>query len=185
MNDLQRKYIEKVRPQLMKEFGYGNVMAAPKIGKVSINVGLSRASREQNFKESVVRDLKAITGQAPVITKAKKAVAGFKIRENQEVGATVTLRGAKMWDFVYKLISTSLPRIKDFQGISEKCFDKQGNLSIGVKEHLIFPEISPDDVSTIMGLQVNVATTAKSQQEGKRFLKLIGFPINIAEDQKS
>ena len=161
----------------MKEFGYVNLHAVPGIEKVSINIGLSRAEGDQNFKKDAINDIKAITGQAPVATKAKKAISGFKIREGQDVGLVVTLRNGRMWDFLYKLISSTIPRIKDFQGIDRKNFDRQGNLSLGIKEQLIFPEISPDDVSTIMGLQVNIATTSNNKDEGIRLFKLLGFPI--------
>lgn len=177
MNDLQKKYIKEVKPQMMKEFGYGNPMVVPEIEKVSINIGLSRAANDQNFTKDAMNDLKAITGQAPVASKAKKAISGFKTRQGQDVGLMVTLRNGKMWDFVYKLISATIPRIKDFQGIDQKSFDEQGNLSIGIKEQLIFPEVSPDDITTIMGLQVNITTTANSKEEGMKMLKLLGFPI--------
>lgn len=177
MNKLQKKYIEEVKPQMMKEFDFENLMAVPMIEKVSINVGLSRAESDPNFKKDVVSDVKMITGQAPVSSKAKKAISGFKIREGQEIGTMVTLRNGMMWDFIYKLISATIPRIKDFQGLDQKSFDKQGNLSIGIKEQLIFPEISPDDVSTIFGLQVNIVTTTQNREEGMKMFKLLGFPI--------
>ena len=177
MNDLQKKYIKEVKPQMMKEFGYGNPMVVPEIKKVSVNIGLSRAANDQNFTKDVMKDLKAITGQMPVASKAKKAISGFKIRQGQDIGLMVTLRNGRMWDFVYKFISATIPRIKDFQGIDQKSFDKQGNLSVGIKEQLIFPEISPDDITTIMGLQVNIATTSSNKKEGMRMFKLLGFPI--------
>ncbi len=177
MNDLQKKYIKEVKPQMMKEFGYGNLMVVPTVEKISVNVGLSRAINDQNFTKDVTNDLRAITGQAPVASKAKKAISGFKTRQGQDVGLMVTLRNDRMWDFLYKLISATIPRIKDFQGIDQKSFDKQGNLSIGIKEQLIFPEISPDDITTIMGLQVNITTTADNKKEGMKMLKLLGFPI--------
>lgn len=181
MNKLQKKFIDKVRPQMMKEFGFNNPMAVPVIEKVSVNVGLSRAESDPSFKKEAISDLKMITGQSPVAAKAKKAISGFQIREGQEVGTAVTLRNRRMWDFIYKLISATIPRIKDFQGIERKSFDRQGNLSIGIKEQLIFPEISPDDVSTIFGLQVNIVTTAKNREEGMKMFKLLGFPIKDEE----
>lgn len=177
MNSLQQKYNKQVAPQLAKEFGYKNVMAIPKISKVSVNVGLSRASKDQNFTADVVADIKQILGQAPQKTTAKKAIAGFKIRQNQEVGVAATLRGRRMWDFLERLISAALPRIRDFQGIDQKNFDKQGNLNYAIREQLVFPEISNDDIRTIFGFQVNVNTTAKTKEEGIRLLKLLGFPI--------
>ncbi len=182
MNKLEEKFNQEVLPQLMKEFGYKNQMEAPGIDKVSINVGLSRAVRgEQNFTQDVVHDLKLITGQAPVITQAKKAIAGFKIRAGQEVGALVTLRGTRKWDFVYRLLSVTIPRIRDFQGIKPSNFDGQGNLSLGIKEQLFFLEISPDEVNSIFSLQVNLATGTKTKEEGVRMFQLLGFPFEKVE----
>jgi len=177
MNSLRKKFIEEVRPALMREYGYTNVMQAPAIEKVSINVGLSRAADNKEFIEDVRKDLRMIAGQEPVITKAKKSIAGFKIRAGQSVGMKVTLRGEKMWDFIYRLISASLPRIKDFQGLDIKGFDNKGNFSIGVKEHLIFPEISTDDLKMIFGFQINITVKAGNREEGVEMLRLLGFPI--------
>lgn len=178
MNNLKQQFNKTICKQLMQELGIKNIMAAPKLEKVSINVGTSRAVKgEQGFLDDVIRDLKLIAGQAPTKTQAKKAIAGFKIRENQDVGVTVTLRGQRMWDFAEKLIGVTIPRIKDFQGLNPKSFDRQGNLSIGIKEQLVFPEISPDDISTIFSLQVNVVNTAKTQEEGMKLCKALGFPI--------
>lgn len=176
-NVLEEKYIKEVIPALMKEFGYDNIMAVPKITKVSINVGLSKAVNNPNFKEDVVRDLRLITGQQPILTKARKAIAGFKIREGQEIGANVTLRGKRMWDFIEKFVAVTIPRMKDFQGIERKNFDNQGNLNYGIKEQLTFPEISTDDITTIFGLQVNVTSSANGRDEGIALFKLLGFPI--------
>ena len=177
MNALEKKYNDTVKTQMMEKFGYKSSMAVPALSKVTLNVGLSRAQKNSDFMDDVVKDIRLVTGQAPVFTKAKKAIAGFKIREGQNVGLAVTLRGKRMWDFVHKLIGATIPRIKDFQGIPQRNFDKQGNLGLGIKEQLIFPEISPDDVSTIFGLQINVSTTAKSKEEGLALLKFLGFPI--------
>ncbi len=177
MNNFQKKYNKQVRAKMMEEFGYKNVMAVPRIEKVAINVGLSRAEKNAQFIEDAQRDLKLITGQAPVKTKAKKAISGFKIRQGQNIGMVVTLRGKKMWDFLYRLVGASIPRTRDFQGIEKKSIDGQGNLGIGIKEHLIFPEISSDDIDTIFGMQVNVTTSAKTKEEGEKLLKLLGFPI--------
>ncbi len=176
-NVLEEKYIKEVAPKLMEKFGYDNVMAIPKITKVSINVGLSKAANNQNFKEDVIRDLRLITGQKPMLTKARKAIAGFKIRENQEVGVNVTLRGKRMWDFVNKLINATIPRMKDFQGIKRENFDNQGNFNYGIKEQLIFPEISTDDITTTFGLQVNITSSTSGRDEGIELFKLLGFPI--------
>lgn len=176
-NVLEEKYNSEVVPKLMKKFGYDNVMAVPKITKISVNVGLSRAASNPSFKEDVIRDLRMITGQKPMLAKARKAIAGFKIREQQEVGAFVTLRGKRMWDFVNKLVNATIPRMKDFQGIETRNFDGQGNLSYGIKEQLIFPEIQTDDITTIFGLQVNITSSTNGRDEGIELFRLLGFPI--------
>lgn len=177
MNQLQEKFNKKIVPQMVKEFGYKGAMAVPRPKKVSVNVGISKSRTDANFADQVANDLKIITGQQPVKTKAKKAVSGFKIRQGQEVGVAVTLRGKRMWDFIEKLISASIPRIRDFQGIEEKNFDQQGNLNYAIKEQIVFPEISHDDIQAIFGLQINVNTTARNKEEGVRLLKLLGFPV--------
>jgi len=177
MNNFQKKFIKEVQPKMMEEFGYQNKMAVPKIDKVTINVGLSAMTKNQNLLSDVTRDLKLISGQAPVVTKAKKAISGFKTRQGQDVGIMITLRGKKMWDFLCRFVSAAIPRTKDFQGIDQKNFDGQGNLSMGIKEQLIFPEIYSDDVDTIFGLQVNITTTGKNKKEGIKLFRLLGFPI--------
>lgn len=177
MNNLQKKFKKEVAAEMKKKFGYKSVMAVPSLEKVSINVGLSKAATNPDFADDVIKDIRQITGQAPIKTKARQAVAGFKIREGQTVGVSVTLRGQKMWDFVEKLVSAAVPRIRDFQGIEKKNFDNQGNLNYPIKEQLVFPEISNDDVRTIFGLQVNIKNTAKNKEEGIELLKLLGFPI--------
>lgn len=177
MNNLQKKYIKEVIGQMEKQFGYKGSMAVPKIEKVSINVGLSRAAKDPNFMGDVEADMKQITGQCPVKTKSRKAISGFKIRQGQVVGIAATLRGKRMWDFVEKLIGAAIPRIRDFQGIEKKSFDGQGNLSYAIKEQLVFPEISHDEVKTIFGLQVNIKTSARTKEEGVWLLKLLGFPV--------
>jgi len=177
MNKLQKKFNKEVAPQMMKDFGYKNIMAVPKLEKVSINVGISRAATDSSFIEQVVNDLRVISGQQPVKAKAKKAISGFKIRQGQEVGVAVTLRGKRMWDFVERLISAAIPRIRDFQGIEKKNFDGQGNLNYAIKEQIVFPEISHDNIQAIFGLQVNIKTTTDNKKEGIEILKLLGFPI--------
>ena len=152
-------------------------MAVPKPQKVSINVGISKAKTDPNFADQVINDIRIITGQMPVRTKAKKAISGFKIRQGQEVGVMVTLRGKRMWDFIERLTSAAIPRIRDFQGIDKKNFDGQGNLNYAIREQIVFPEISHDDIQEIFGLQINLKNTAKSKEEGIRLLKLLGFPI--------
>lgn len=184
MNSIEKKYHKQVASQMKEKFDYQNVLAVPKIEKVAVSVGLSRAAADATFIENVKEDLRMITGQEPVFTKARLAIAGFKIRQGQEVGMTVTLRGRMMWDFLEKLVGATIPRIKDFQGIPAKAFDGQGNLSIGIKEQLVFPEISPDHVKTIFGLQVNVVTSAKTKKEGVELCRLLGFPIQTEQSNK-
>lgn len=171
------KYIQTVAQEMQKEFGYDNVMAIPKIQKVVVNVGIGKITKENEKIEEVFNAITMITGQRPVKTKAKKAIAGFKVREGQEVGIKVTLRGNRMWNFIDRLINATLPRTRDFQGISRKTVDSNGNLNLGIKEHMIFPEISPEKVRYIFGMQVTVTTTAKSQQEGLTLFKSLGFPL--------
>ena len=173
----KEKYIKTVQAEMKKKFGYKSVMAAPQIKKVIVNVGIGKIVKEGDKIEEVVNALTAITGQKPVKTKAKKAIAGFKTRAGMEVGVKVTLRGARMWQFIDRLVGATLPRTRDFQGITRKSVDKGGNISIGIKEHLIFPEILPEKVKYIFGLQVTISTTAHSQEEGLELFKLLGFPI--------
>ena len=177
MNDLQEKFNQKVRPALMKEFGYRNIMECPDIEKVSINVGLSQAKDDKEFIQGIKEDLTLIAGQVPVITKARKSIAGFKTRQGQPIGMKITLRGGKMWDFIYRLIGAALPRIKDFRGLSTKAYEEKGNFSIGIKEHLIFPEISTDNIRNIFSFQVNVTTKANDRREGIALLRALGFPL--------
>jgi large subunit ribosomal protein L5 len=181
--NLQEKYKKEVIPKMIGKFSYKNKMAVPKIGKVTINTGFGRlvsgkASDEQKkICEAILNDLNLISSQRAILTKAKKAVSAFKIRENQIIGAKVTLRKKRMYDFLERLIYIALPRSRDFQGIDEKSFDKKGNLTIGIKEHICFPEISPERVKNIFGLEITVVTNAKSKEEGLELLRLIGFPI--------
>jgi large subunit ribosomal protein L5 len=173
----KEKYTKTVASQMKKEFGYASAMEVPRIKKVVVNVGIGKMLKEADRVEEVVNSLQAITGQKPVKTKAKKAISGFKVREGQEVGVMVTLRGARMWQFIDRVVSATLPRTRDFQGINRKAVDSKGNLNIGIKEHTIFPEISPERVKHIFGLQVTVSTTANNQAEGLELFKLLGFPI--------
>jgi len=177
MNLLKKKYQTEVIPKMKEKFGYKNNFQVPRVEKVSINVGLSRALKEPNLKEEIEKALMLITGQKPVRTKAKKAISGFKIREGQEVGMKVTLRGERMWDFIQKMVAVAIPRVRDFRGIEKNLFDQKGNLSYPFREHLVFPEILSEEIGTIFGLQVNITTTAKDKEEGVELLKLLGFPI--------
>jgi len=179
MNTLtaKEKYLKDAAIQMKKEFGYSSAEQVPRIKKVVVNVGTGKMLKDTDRVEEVVSSLQAITGQKPVKTKAKKAIAGFKVREGQEVGVKVTLRGARMWHFIDRLVGATLPRTRDFQGVTRKSVDTKGNINIGIKEHTIFPEISPEKVRHTFGLQVTISTTAESQKEGLALFKLLGFPI--------
>jgi len=177
MERLKDRYKNKVIPQLKEEFGYKNTLAVPSLEKVVINVGLGRAISNPKIFEIVEEDLKLITGQKPVRTKARKSIAGFKLRKGMNIGLIVTLRGKRMYDFLDKLIHVVLPRVKDFRGIKNNAFDGQGNYSLGIAEHIVFPEIDYEKVSEIYSLGINIITTAKNDKEGKRLLELLGFPF--------
>lgn len=177
MNNLRKKYLKEILPELKKEFKKDNDWAVMKPLKVTVNVGLSRAIDNKEFKKEIIEDLKTITGQAPVLVKSRKSISGFKVREGQEIGTMVTLRGQKMWDFIERLVRITLPRTRDFRGIKRSCIDKNGNFSYGIKEQLVFPEISHDNIKSIFSLQVNVTTNGNSQEEGMRLFEMLGFPI--------
>ena len=176
-NRLKEKYENEVVKELMEEFGYKNVMQVPKLEKIVINVGLGEAKDNQNLLNSVKKELALITGQQPIESKAKKSVANFKPREGQAIGTKVTIRREKMYDFLDKLISISLPRVRDFRGINPNSFDGRGNYSLGIKEQLIFPEIKYDDVDFLHGMDITIVTTAKTDEEAKAFLELMGMPF--------
>ena len=177
MARLKDKYVAEVAPALMKKFEYKSVMQIPKIEKIVVNVGCGEARDNAKVLEAVVRDLTAITGQKAIITNAKKSVANFKVREGMPVGAKVTLRGNKMWEFLDRLFNVALPRVRDFHGINPNSFDGRGNYALGVKEQLIFPEIEYDKIDKIRGLDVVICTTAKTDEEAKELLTLIGAPF--------
>ena len=177
MPNLKTKYIEEVAPALMQKFGYKSVMQIPRIEKVVVNVGCGEARDNAKVLESVVNDLGVITGQKPIITKAKKSVANFKLREGMPIGAKVTLRGDKMWEFLDRLFNVALPRVRDFRGISADGFDGRGNFALGVKEQLIFPEIEYDKIDKIRGMDIVMVTTAQSDEEARELLKLVGAPF--------
>ncbi len=174
---LKERYQAEIRPQLMKDLGIKNVMAAPKVTKVTVSVGLSQAIKDPKVLEVIERTLTRITGQKPVKTKAKKSIASFKIREGQVVGIMVTLRGDRMWDFLTRFTQFTFPRIRDFRGISDKTVDGRGNLSIGFRENLAFPEIRTDEVERVHGLQVTVSSTAGTRKNGLALFKALGFPF--------
>ena len=174
---LLQKIRDEIGPEMMKEFGYSSVMQIPRLDKVVVNIGLGEALQNARAIENVTADLGRITGQRPVTTKAKKSIAGFKIREGMPIGAMVTIRGRRMYEFVDRLLNGSLPRIRDFQGLSRNSCDGRGNYSIGIREHAIFPEIDYNNIDRIRGLQVVIGTTAKNDNEGMRFLELLGMPF--------
>ena len=177
MNRLNQKYKETVVPALMKQFNYKSVMEVPKLEKIVINVGLGDMKDNPKALDNTINDLKIITGQTPIVTKAKKAIAAFKIREGVNIGCKVTLRSGKMYDFAYKLFNVSLPRVRDFRGVSKNSFDGRGNYSMGIKEQLIFPEIEYDKIDKIRGMDIIFVTTAKTDEEAKELLSLLGMPF--------
>ena len=173
----KEKYKNEIIPNLQKEFSYKTVMQVPKLEKIVINIGCGDASHNSKMLEACVNDLLNITGQKPVITKARKSIAGFKLREGQSIGCKVTLRGDAMYNFLDKLISISLPRVRDFRGLSRKAFDGRGNYTIGIKEQLIFPEIEYDKIDKVRGMDINFVTTAKTDEEARELLSLMGAPF--------
>ena len=177
MARLKEYYVSDVAPAMMKKFEYANVMQIPKLDKVVINVGCGEARDNAKVLESVVRDLTTITGQKAVVTKAKKSIANFKLREDMPIGAKVTLRGDKMWEFLDRLFNVALPRVRDFQGINPNAFDGRGNYAMGIKEQLIFPEIEYDKIDKIRGMDIIIVTTAKTDEEGRALLQQVGAPF--------
>ena len=177
MARLQETYAKEIAPALMKKFNYKSVMQIPKLDKVVINVGCGAARDNPKIMDAILSDLAKITGQKPIVCKAKKSVANFKLREGMPIGAKVTLRGNKMWEFLDRLFNVALPRVRDFRGISADAFDGRGNYALGVKEQLIFPEIEYDKIDKIRGLDVVICTTAKTDEEAKELLSLIGAPF--------
>ena len=177
MEVLREQYEKEVVPALMKKFGYKSIMQVPKLNKIVINIGLGDTRDNPKSLENAINDLTQITGQKPVVAKAKKSIAAFKIREGVDIGCKVTLRSDKMYDFAYKFMNVALPRVRDFRGVSSNSFDGRGNYSIGVKEQLIFPEIEYDKVDKLRGMDIIFVTTAKSDEEARELLKLLGMPF--------
>jgi len=177
MTQLKEKYIKEVIPAMQEKFGYQNSMAVPKMEKVTINVGISASKKDDKHQELVEKTLTRITGQKPVMTKARQAISAFKIRQGNVVGAKVTLRSERMYDFVSKLINITLPRVRDFRGINPKSVDRAGNLNIGFKEHIAFAEIDPSEVEMLHGLEVAITTSAKNYEEGFELFRLLGVPF--------
>ncbi len=177
MSRLKEKYFKEVIPAMKKEFGYKSDLAVPRINKVVINAGVGKSLDNKKLLDQVVSDLAAITGQKPVLRLAKKSISSFKIREGLPIGVSVTLRGAMVYEFIDRLISVAVPRIRDFRGLPKDSFDGRGNYSIGFKEHIVFPEINTDSITNIFGLQVTIVTNAATDNEARKLLILLGFPI--------
>jgi large subunit ribosomal protein L5 len=175
---LQEKYSTEIVPRLRQKFNYKNVMEVPRLEKVVVNIGVNEAKQDMKFMNVAMEELTTITGQRPLLKRAKKSVAGFKVREGMPVACCVTLRGTKMWEFLDRLITLALPRIKDFQGVSRKGFDGRGNYNLGLREQLIFPEIDYDKVIRIRGMNITITTTARTDEEGQTLLAEIGFPFS-------
>ena len=174
---LKERFEQEVVPALMREFSYQNVMQVPRLHKIVVNVGLGEAITNARALDATVNDVTTITGQRPVITRAKRSIAAFRLRTGMPIGVMVTLRGQRMWDFYDKLVNVALPRIRDFRGLPTKSFDGRGNFSLGVPEQLIFPEIDYDKIDKIRGLEVSVVTSAQTDEEGRRLLQLLGMPF--------
>ena len=175
---LKERYKAEIVPEMQRQFSYRNIMQVPRVEKVTVNIGLGEARENARAVETATADIATITGQKPVVTRAKKAISNFKIRENMPVGAAVTMRGDRMYEFLDRLLNVALPRIRDFHGVSVKAFDGRGNFSLGLREQLIFPEIDYDKVDRIRGMQVNIITTARNDDEGRRLLELMGMPFS-------
>ena len=174
---LKTRYQAEIRPALMKEFGYGNLMQAPRIEKIVVNMGLGEAINNGKIIDASVEQLAAITGQKPVVTKSRKSIANFKLRQGQSIGAMVTLRGDRAYEFFDRLVTIALPRVRDFKGVSPKAFDGKGNYTLGVREQIIFPEINYDKVEKIKGMNITVVTTARNDEEGRALLRSLGMPF--------
>ena len=187
MARLQEFYRDTVVPKLVEQFGYKSVMEVPRIQKITLNMGVGEAVADKKVMEHAVGDMQKIAGQKPVVTKSKKSIAGFKIRENYPVGCMVTLRRAQMYEFLDRLVTVAMPRIRDFRGVSGKSFDGRGNYNMGVKEQIIFPEIEYDKIDALRGMNITITTTAKTDDEARELLRLFGFPFpqDAAEQQQA
>jgi large subunit ribosomal protein L5 len=174
---LKERYDSVLRAQLREELGLVNIMEVPRLDKIVINMGVGRATQQQSLIEGAVRDLQVITGQKPIVTRAKKSIAGFKLREGVAIGAKVTLRGDRAWEFLDRLVSLAIPRIRDFRGLPSRSFDRHGNYTFGVTEQLIFPEVDYDSVDATRGMDITICTTARTDAEGRTFLAAFGFPF--------
>ena len=180
---LKQRYRDEIKPALLKEFSFGNVMQVPGLVKVVVNMGVGEAARDSKLIEGAIKDLGAITGQKPQVTKARKSIAQFKLREGMPIGAHTTLRGDRMWEFVDRLVSVALPRIRDFRGLSPKQFDGRGNYTFGLTEQSMFHEIDQDRIDKLRGMDITFVTTARNDDEGRALLKALGFPFKAAADE--
>jgi large subunit ribosomal protein L5 len=178
---LKELYKKEIMLKMKEQFGYKNINSTPKVEKVVVNVGFGRQTKEKEALENIQKSLLRITGQKPLLTKAKKSISAFKLREGTVIGAKVTLRGQRMFDFLEKLVNITFPRVRDFRGLDDKNMDNRGNLTVGVKEHLAFPEIKQEEIDNAQGLEICIATTAQTKQEGLELLKLIGFPFKVED----
>jgi large subunit ribosomal protein L5 len=182
---LKQRYESEVRPQLQRELGLRNIMEVPRLEKIVLNCGVGLATQQQSLLDGAVTDLTVITGQKPLVTRAKKSIAGFKLRAGNPIGAKVTLRGARMWEFYDRLVSLAIPRIRDFRGMEPNSFDGRGNYTFGVTEQLIFPEIDYDSIDTVRGMDITIVTTANSDGEGRALLTALGFPFRRESERQS
>jgi len=182
---LKQRYEADLRPQLQRELGLRNVMQVPRLEKIVLNCGVGLATQQQSLLDGAVTDLTVITGQKPLVTRAKKSIAGFKLRAGNPIGAKVTLRGARMWEFYDRLVSLAIPRIRDFRGMDPSSFDGRGNYTFGVTEQLIFPEIDYDSIDTVRGMDITIVTTANSDDEGRALLTALGFPFRRDSERQS
>ena len=182
---LKQRYESDVRPQLQRELGLSNVMEVPRLEKIVLNCGVGLATQQQSLLDGAVTDLTVITGQKPLVTRAKKSIAGFKLRAGNPIGVKVTLRGARMWEFYDRLVSLAIPRIRDFRGMEPSSFDGRGNYTFGVTEQLIFPEIDYDSIDTVRGMDITIVTTANSDDEGRALLSALGFPFRRESERQS
>ncbi|HLT18362.1 MAG TPA: 50S ribosomal protein L5 [Thermomicrobiales bacterium] len=174
---LQKRYIEEIRPTLRREFNYSNDLEVPRLEKIVLNIGIGEAIQNNRALDAAVEDLAAISGQRPVVTRAKKSIAAFRLREGMPIGVKVTLRGQRMYEFYDRLVNAALPRIRDFRGVSPNSFDGRGNYTLGLREQIMFPEIDYDRIDKVRGLEVSIVTTAKTDEEGRRLLALLGMPF--------
>jgi len=182
---LKQRYETDLRPQLQRELGLGNIMQVPRLEKIVLNCGVGLATEQKSLLDGAVTDLTVITGQKPLVTRAKKSIAGFKLRAGNPIGAKVTLRGARMWEFYDRLVSLAIPRIRDFRGMEPSSFDGRGNYTFGVTEQLIFPEIDYDSIDTVRGMDITIVTTANSDDEGRALLTALGFPFRRESERQS